>query len=126
MAEVMFNTYDTPHLTENLDHPTLRGKKIHTRQYSMWRHFSGIATARTIIIAGGVASASPGLVAPFQTELDVADNSTSTAGGKAIWYSTNVNQTVTTAEGVIFVNAGYIVDGREGVADYVDGYSDTY
>ena len=92
----------------------------------MWRHFSGIATARTIIIANGVASASPGLVSPTQTLLDLADDSTSTAGGKAIWYSTDEAQTITTAEGVIFANAGYIVDGREGVADYVDGYSDIY
>ncbi len=121
MAEVMFETYDTPHLTEKLDHPTLRGKKIHTEEYSMWRHFSGIATARTIIITGGVASAAPGLVSPFQNELDAADTSTSTAGGKAIWYSTNELQTVTSAEGTIFITAGYVVDGS-----YVDGYSDFY
>ncbi len=121
MAEVMFNTYDIPHLTENLDHPTLRGKKIHTKEYSMWRHFSGIATARTIIITGGVASAAPGLVSPLQTQLDVADDSTSTPGGKAIWYSTNETQTVTSAEGAIFTTAGYVVDGK-----YVDVYGDFY
>ena len=119
MAEVMFNTYDVPHQTE--EPPKRRGKKIHTDKHSMWRHFSGIATARTIIIASGVASASPGLVSPTQTLLDLADNSTSTAGGKAIWYATNQTQTVTTAEGTIFTTAGYVVDNK-----YVDVYGDYY
>ena len=121
MAEVMFETYDTPHLTENLDHPTLRGRKIHTKEFSMWRHFSGVATARTIIITGGVASASPGLVSPLADQIAAADDSVSTPGGKAVWYSTNEIQTVTSAEGTIFTTAGYVVDGR-----YVDGYSDFY
>ena len=121
MAEVMFETYDTPHLTEKLDHPTLRGRKIHTKEHSMWRHFSGIATARTIIITNGVASASPGLVSPLQDQLNAADNSTSTSGGKAIWYSTNEDQTVTSVEGTIFTTAGYVVDGR-----YIDAYPNFY
>ncbi len=98
-----------------------RGQRSHAKEHSMWRHFSGIATARTIIITSGVASASPGLVSPLQDQLDAADTSTSTAGGKAIWYSGNEAQTVTSAEGDIFVTAGYHVDGR-----YVDGYNDLY
>ena len=121
MAEVMFNTYDIPHLTENLDHPTLRGRKIHTREHSLWRHFSGIATARTIVITGGVASASPGLVNPTIDQINNPDSSTSTAGGKAVWYATNQTQTVTTAEGTIFTTAGYVVDNK-----YVDVYGDYY
>ena len=121
MAEVMFETYDVPHQPETLMSKPRRGQKTHPREYSMWRHFSGIATARTIIITGGVASAAPGLVSPFQNEIDDADTSTSTVGGKAVWYSTNKLQTVTSAEGTIFITAGYVVDGS-----YVDGYSDFY
>ena len=105
MAEVLFQTYDTPHQPESVGHG---------ENWSLWRWYSGIATARTIIITGGVATPSPGRVHPSTDEIDAADDSTSTAGGKAIWYSTDVGdndttQTVTSAEGTIFTTAGYTV-----------------
>ena len=96
----MFDTYDTPHQPESVSHG---------ENWSLWRWYSGIATARTIIITGGVASPSPGRVYPSIDEINAADDSTSTAGGRAIWYSTNENQTVTSAEGTIFTTAGYSV-----------------
>ena len=100
MAGVMFDTYDTPHQPESVGHG---------ENWSLWRWYSGIATARTIIITAGVASPSPGRVYPSTDEIDAADDSTSTAGGKAIWYATNETQTVTSAEGTIFTTAGYDV-----------------
>ena len=121
MAEVMFETYDVPHQPETLMSKPRRGQKTHAKEHSMWRHFSGIATARTIIITNGVASASPGLVSPLADQIAAADSSTTTAGGKAVWYSTNELQTVTPAEGGIFTTAGYTVTGQ-----YSDTYDDTY
>ena len=121
MAEVMFHTYDTSHQPEvPKPEPKLRGRRTHTKEYSLWRHYSGIATARTIIIASGVASAFPGLVSPSQNLIDLADNSTSTSSGKAIWYATNEAQTITSAEHAIFLTAGYPVTG------YFAAYGDVY
>ncbi len=99
-AKVTIDTYDTPHQPESIGH---------SEKYSLWRWFSGIATARTVIITGGVATPSPGAVHPTVTQLDDADDSTTTAGGKAIWYSTGSDQVVSTAEGIILATAGYTV-----------------
>jgi hypothetical protein len=97
MTLVNFTTYDKPHIPEP-------GHE----EFSMWRYFSGIATARTIIITSGVATAAPGMVNPTQTELDNADAGTG-ENGKAIWRSSNETQTVNTTEGTILTTAGYTV-----------------
>lgn len=100
MAGVLFETYDVPHRPEATGHD---------KKWSLWRWFSGIATARIIIITGGVATASPGAATATVDQIAAADDSTSTADGKAVWYATNETQTVTASEGTIFTTAGYAV-----------------
>ncbi|KKK59139.1 hypothetical protein LCGC14_3037390, partial [marine sediment metagenome] len=51
VATVTFTTYDTPWGAESVGHGV---------KHSLWRWYDGFRTARTIIITGGVATASPG------------------------------------------------------------------
>jgi hypothetical protein len=100
MPTVTLPTYDVPHRAESVGH---------AKKWSLWRWYSGIATALVTIITSGVATAFPGLAVPTVDQINDADDSTSTTNGKAAWYSTGSDQSVTLAEAAILQTAGYTV-----------------
>lgn len=79
-----------------------------TEHVSLWRHYgTPIATGYSVLITGGVATASPGRISPTAGDIAAADAG-SGEGGKA-WFRGGITYTVTSAEQTILEAAGYTV-----------------
>ena len=73
-----------------------------------WVHYGkAIPTGYSVLITGGAASASPGLISPTAGDIAAADSG-SGEGGKA-WFRGGITYTVTEAEKTILEAAGYTV-----------------
>jgi len=74
----------------------------------MWRHYGApIKVGYSVLITSGTATASPGRVSPSVDDINNADAG-SGEGGQA-WFRGGITYTVTAAEKVILVAAGYTV-----------------
>lgn len=79
-------------------------------RYSLWRHYgTPIQVGYNVLITGGTATPSPGVVGPTAGQVAAADAG-SGENGKA-WFRGGCTYDVSSAEETILTNAGYEVGG---------------
>ena len=80
----------------------------HEARYSLWRYFQGhIPSSYIVVIAAGVANASPGYATPSVDQMNAADAGSGVAG-RAVFHG-GYTYTVTSGEDTILTAAGYTV-----------------
>jgi hypothetical protein len=107
---------------ETFKQPLNDEKVNHGERYSLWRHYAGvIPTPYVVIITGGVANPSPGVVSPSvhdikgnaevpnATESYTGADAGSGDNGRAV-FTGGRTYTVTAEEETILLAAGYTMD----------------
>lgn len=89
--------------------PTYKGKlapeQSNHKRHSLWRHYDWRDVGYNVLITGGVAVTSPGVVAPDLNALAATDDG-SGEGGKA-WFRGGIEYTITAGEKTILDAAGH-------------------
>lgn len=103
----MIPTFTPP--TYNLNIPDRREETQGAANDNMfWGHYGkAIPTGYSVLITGGVATASPGTITP--TAGDIADSDSGSGEGGKAWFRGGNVYTVTSAEQTILEAAGYTV-----------------
>lgn len=88
--------------------PTYKGKIVQgPRRYNLWRWTNWRDVGYNVLITGGTATASPGVLAPEADDIAAADDG-SGEGGKA-WFRGGITYEVNGTESTALTSAGYTV-----------------